>query len=59
MGGGKFSVAPNPDRNILLLTIDTLRADAINYYGSRADTPNLNHLAMHGASFDFAHAHRV
>ena len=59
MGGGKFSVAPNPDRNILLVTIDTLRADAINYYGSRADTPNLDALAARGARFDFAHAHAV
>ena len=28
-GGPAFSVAPNPDRNILLVTIDTLRADAL------------------------------
>jgi arylsulfatase A-like enzyme/Tfp pilus assembly protein PilF len=58
-GAGRFSVAPNPDRNILLVTIDTLRADALGAYGGRAATPNLDALAAHGARFDFAHAHAV
>ena len=31
----------------------------MNAYGGRASTPNLNHLAAHGARFDFAHAHAV
>jgi hypothetical protein len=35
-GGSAFSVAPNADRNILLVTIDTLRADALGAYGGRA-----------------------
>ena len=59
MGGEKFSVSPNPDRNILLVTIDTLRADALGSYGGRAQTPNLDALAARGARFDFAHAHAV
>ena len=54
-----FAVAPNPDRNILFVTIDTLRADAPGAYGGRASTPNLDALAAHGARFDFAHAHAV
>jgi arylsulfatase A-like enzyme/Tfp pilus assembly protein PilF len=54
-----FAVVPNPDRNILLVTIDTLRADALGAYGGRASTPNLDALAAHGARFDFAHAHAV
>jgi arylsulfatase A-like enzyme/Tfp pilus assembly protein PilF len=58
-GGRAFTIAPNPDRNILLVTIDTLRADALGSYGGRASTPNLDRLAVHGARFDFAHAHAV
>jgi arylsulfatase A-like enzyme/Tfp pilus assembly protein PilF len=59
LGGGAFSVAANPDRNILLVTIDTLRADALGSYGGRASTPSLDRLAAHGARFSFAHAHAV
>jgi arylsulfatase A-like enzyme/Tfp pilus assembly protein PilF len=58
-GGRQFSLAQNADRNILLVTIDTLRADALGAYGGRATTPNLDKLAAHGARFDFAHAHAV
>jgi tetratricopeptide (TPR) repeat protein len=54
-----FVVNPNADRNILLVTIDTLRADALGSYGGRATTPNLDRLASHGARFEFAHAHSV
>jgi tetratricopeptide (TPR) repeat protein len=58
-GGRSFSLSPNPERNVLLVTIDTLRADALGSYGGRAATPNLDALAAHGARFDFAHAHAV
>jgi tetratricopeptide (TPR) repeat protein len=58
-GGRAFTIAPNPDRNVLLVTIDTLRADSLGSYGGRASTPNLDRLAAHGARFDFAHAHAV
>jgi arylsulfatase A-like enzyme/Tfp pilus assembly protein PilF len=54
-----FSVVPNADRNILLVTIDTLRADALGSYGGAAATPSLDALAAHGARFTFAHAHAV
>ena len=54
-----FSVRVNPDRNVLLITIDTLRADALGSYGGRASTPNLDRLAAGGARFTFAHAHTV
>jgi arylsulfatase A-like enzyme/Flp pilus assembly protein TadD len=54
-----FTLTPNPDRNVLFVTIDTLRADALGAYGGRAVTPNLDALAAHGAKFDFAHAHAV
>jgi arylsulfatase A-like enzyme/Tfp pilus assembly protein PilF len=48
-----------PDQNVLLITIDTLRADALGCYGGRAATPNLDRLAALGVRFDFAHAHAV
>src|SRR5438034_11012231 len=55
------------DQNVLLITIDTLRADALSSYGpvdgapggGPARTPNLDALAAHGTRFDFAHAHAV
>jgi arylsulfatase A-like enzyme/Tfp pilus assembly protein PilF len=56
---GSFTIEPSPDRNVLLVTIDTLRADALGSYGGRAQTPNLDRLGSRGAVFDFAHAHAV
>ena len=47
------------DQNILLVTIDTLRADALGAYGGAARTPNLDALAARGLRYDFAHAHAV
>ena len=49
----------NSQQNILLITIDTLRADALGSYGGRAATPNLDRLATQGLRFTFAHAHAV
>ena len=54
-----FAIEPDADRNVLLVTIDTLRADALGSYGGGAVTPNLDRLAARGARFDFAHAHAV
>ncbi len=54
-----FAIATDGDRNVLLITIDTLRADAISVYGGRASTPRLEALAARGARFTFAHAHAV
>jgi len=48
-----------PRQNVLLVTIDTLRADALGSYGGRAATPSLDRLARDGVRFDFAHAHAV
>ena len=50
--------APKPAaRNLLLVTIDTLRADRLGAYGhARARTPNLDALAQGGAAFDRAYA---
>jgi arylsulfatase A-like enzyme/thioredoxin-like negative regulator of GroEL len=46
-------------QNALLITIDTLRADALGFEGGPAATPNLDRLAASGVRFDFAHAHAV
>src|SRR5438045_742163 len=48
-----------PDRNVLLVTIDTLRADALGSDGGPARTPNIDTLAAAGIRFTFAHAHSV
>ncbi len=52
-------VRRDADRNVLLVTIDTLRADALGAYGGRAPTPVIDGLAAAGVRFDFAHAHAV
>jgi arylsulfatase A-like enzyme/Tfp pilus assembly protein PilF len=44
--------------NVLLVTIDTLRADRVGAYGSPLGaTPTLDRLAREGVRFDVAHAH--
>jgi arylsulfatase A-like enzyme/Tfp pilus assembly protein PilF len=55
---------PSPPRpagqNVLLVTIDTLRADALGSYGDRsAATPVLDRLAQAGVRFEQARAHNV
>ena len=69
LGGGAFWLWPGDaspaviertaDQNVLLITIDTLRADALGSYGGPAATPNLDRLARTGTRFEFAHAHAV
>jgi arylsulfatase A-like enzyme/Tfp pilus assembly protein PilF len=54
-----FELEPSSDQNIVLITIDTLRADAMSSYGGPAKTPNIDALAAGGARFTFAHAHTV
>ena len=54
-----FRLPAGPDRNVLIVTIDTLRADALGAYGGRASTPHLDALAAQGARFTSAHAHAV
>jgi len=51
---------PIPGQNVLLITIDTLRADALSCYGGPALTPALDRLRRAGSgALDFAHAHAV
>ncbi|MCP4205269.1 MAG: sulfatase-like hydrolase/transferase, partial [bacterium] len=41
-----------PDRlNVVLITLDTLRADRLSSYGSRVKTPNLDRIASQGVLF--------
>jgi arylsulfatase A-like enzyme/Flp pilus assembly protein TadD len=50
------NAGPGP-RNVLLVTIDTLRADALGGYGSSSGaTPHLDALARRGVLFEQAHA---
>jgi arylsulfatase A-like enzyme/Tfp pilus assembly protein PilF len=49
--------AVDPQQNVLLVTIDTLRADALGVSGGKAKTPVLDALAAEGIRFTFAHAH--
>ncbi|HVO11810.1 MAG TPA: sulfatase-like hydrolase/transferase [Vicinamibacteria bacterium] len=49
-----------PGLNVLLITVDTLRADALGAYGYRdAGTPWVDRLAADGVLFTRAHAHNV
>ena len=46
--------------DVLLITIDTLRADALGFAGNSAvETPTLDRLAASGRVFTQAHAHNV
>lgn len=47
--------APTPGANVLLVTLDTVRADALGTYGSASPTPSLDRLAREGARFDAAY----
>src|SRR6186713_1364922 len=57
--GTAFALQPDANQNVLIITLDTLRADALSSYGGPAQTPNLDRLAARGARFTFAHAHSV
>ena len=47
-------------RDVVLITIDTLRADAPGFSGNRkVETPNLDRLAREGLVFESAHASNV
>jgi arylsulfatase A-like enzyme len=49
---GRGSAPPATARNLVLVTIDTLRADRVGAYGSRdVATPHLDQLAREGAFF--------
>ena len=43
--------------NVLMIVIDTLRADHLGSYGGQVDTPNLDALARSGVRFENAYSH--
>lgn len=54
------TVRRDPGLSILLISIDTLRADALGAYGGKdAETPWADRLARGGVRFENAHAHNV
>jgi arylsulfatase A-like enzyme/Tfp pilus assembly protein PilF len=56
------SKAPPLERapDLFLITLDTVRADALGFAGNReVETPNLDRFAKEGRVFTFAHAHNV
>lgn len=58
--GGGPTARVEPAGDIILVTIDTLRADAPGYAGNtRVKTPFLDALAARGTVFTHAHAHNV
>ncbi|MDR3638715.1 MAG: sulfatase [Isosphaeraceae bacterium] len=53
----RLPVAPRAAPNVLLIVMDTVRADHLSAFGySRATSPNLSRLARRGARFDRATA---
>jgi choline-sulfatase len=54
------AVRRDPSLDVLLITIDTLRADALGCFGNASvETPWLDRLAREGVRFDQAHAQNV
>ena len=56
----KPAAAPAKTDDIILITIDTLRADSVGFAGNtRVKTPFLDRIASEGVVFSNAHAHNV
>ena len=51
VAGGALSCARTPPRGVLLITIDTCRADRLDCYGGPVATPALDALAKRGVRF--------
>lgn len=57
---GPKAVRRDPQLSVLLITIDTLRADAVGAYGNKTvATPWMDRLAREGVRFEQAHAQNV
>jgi arylsulfatase A-like enzyme/Flp pilus assembly protein TadD len=60
VAGRAASLPRDPSRSVLLVTIDTLRCDALGVYGNRQGaSPTIDRLAREGVLFRNAHAHNV
>jgi len=53
----QLSPAEGDRRSVLLISLDTVRADRLGVYGGRAQTPNLSSFAAEGARYDQAMTH--
>ena len=49
--------AMNVRSNVVLIVIDTLRADHLGAYGGEVETPNMDALAQRGVLFEHAYSH--
>lgn len=49
--------SPPPRPNVVLMVVDTLRADHVGAYGSPVPTPAMDAMAEKGVRFDAAYAH--
>ena len=47
----------NITTNVVLIVVDTLRADYVGSYGGLADTPNIDRLAASGVRFEQVYSH--
>lgn len=56
LAAGCASPADSP-KNLVLIVVDTLRADVLGCYGGDADTPNIDRLAAEGVRFEQARSH--
>jgi len=54
---GSSAAAVDAPRRIVLVVIDTLRADHVGAYGGRAATPNIDAFAQEGVVFRRAYSH--
>ena len=60
LGAGARALRRDPGLSVLLVSIDTLRADALGCYGrAGAETPLIDRLAAQGVRFERAHAQNV
>ncbi|GMR24202.1 MAG: hypothetical protein BMS9Abin37_2720 [Acidobacteriota bacterium] len=50
-------VVPDEPPNVLLISVDTLRADHIGAYGASVATPNIDAMAARGVVFEWAVSH--
>jgi arylsulfatase A-like enzyme/predicted Zn-dependent protease len=55
--GAEKPFDPRPSPNVLLVSIDTLRADHLGSYGAKTKTPTLDALAAEGVLFERAVSH--
>lgn len=59
-GASATARGPRPPRDVVLITIDTLRADAVGFDGNtEGTTPALDRFAAEGRVFTQAHSHNV